>query len=63
MTDSISVGVLGLIKLLIWFWLNFGKWYLLRKLSVSFSMKENIIQKQIKNNKFQKLSSDQLYNC
>lgn len=63
MTDSISVGVLGLIKLLIWFWLNFGKWYLLRKLSVSFSMKENIIQKQIKNNKFQKLSSDQFYNC
>lgn len=26
-------------------------------------MKENIIQKQIKNNKFQKLSSDQFYNC
>ena len=35
MTASISLGVIGLFKLFIWSWFNFGKWYLWRKLSIS----------------------------
>ena len=36
MTVSISSAVIGLFNLLIWSWINFGKWCLSRKLSISF---------------------------
>ena len=36
MTVSISSAVIGLFNLFIWSWFNFGKWYLSRKLSISF---------------------------
>ena len=36
MTLSISFGVIGLLKLFFWSLFNSGKWYLLRKLSISF---------------------------
>lgn len=35
MTAFIPLRVMGVSKLLIWSWFNFGKWYLLRKLSIS----------------------------
>ena len=39
MTVSISLVVIGkvIFNLLIWSWFNFGKWYLSRKLSISFT--------------------------
>ena len=36
MTISISLGVIGLFKFLIWSWFNFDKGCILRKLSISF---------------------------
>lgn len=35
---SISQGAIGVLKLLIWYWLNFGGWYISRNLSVSFRL-------------------------
>lgn len=35
---SISQGVIGVLKLLIWYWLNFGGWYRSKNLSVSFRL-------------------------
>jgi hypothetical protein len=36
MTVSVSVGVMGLCRSLIYSWFNFGTWYLSRKLSISY---------------------------
>lgn len=33
-TDSISLGVLGLFKLFIWFWINFCRWYIFKKIII-----------------------------
>ena len=38
MTASIFLKGIVLFKLFIWSWFNFGKWYQLRKLSISFSI-------------------------
>lgn len=35
--NSVSLGLIGLFKLLTWYSFNFGKWYLLRKLLISFT--------------------------
>ena len=44
-TASISLGVIGLFKSCIWSWFNFGKWYLSRKLSISFRV-SNLVAKR-----------------
>ena len=45
MTVSISLGIIGLFQLFIWCWFNFGKWYLWRKLSISFRF-SNFVEKR-----------------
>ena len=48
MTVSISLAVIHLWNLHIWSWFNFGRWYLSRKLSISFKFSNFVEYKFLK---------------